>query len=56
MARRLLEAPAPGAPQMDATPAYEVACPCCGGRMLLIEQFSRRSAPTGWAALELDTS
>jgi hypothetical protein len=56
MARRLLEAPAPVAPQMDAAPAYEVPCPCCGGRMLLIEQFARRSAPMDWAALELDTS
>ncbi|MGE0304130.1 MAG: IS91 family transposase [Phycisphaerales bacterium] len=56
MARRLLEASAPVAPQMDAAPAYEVPCPCCGGRMLLIEQFARRSARMDWAALELDTS
>jgi hypothetical protein len=55
-ARRLLSAPAPTEPETDVAPAIEVACPCCGGRMLLIERFERRSAPSAWAALELDTS
>jgi len=50
-ARALLQAPAPipvpdeaGAePEPPAKPL--IACPCCGGRMILIEIFERGSAP-----------
>jgi hypothetical protein len=54
-ARALLGAPTPS-PAPDTTPETEVpvkpdiACPCCGGRMILVEIFERggspRSAPT----------
>jgi hypothetical protein len=54
-ARRLLSTPPPAQPAAEAAPA-ETACPCCGGRMLLIERFERGRAPSAWEALELDTS
>jgi hypothetical protein len=54
-ARQLLAAPVETA-QAEATPTKNVACPCCGGRMSLIERFERRRAPSAWAALELDSS
>jgi len=56
LARRLLDAAAPTAPDAATAPAYEVTCPCCGGRMLRIEQFAHRRAPSGWMTVELDTS
>lgn len=56
IARRLLSTPAPVAPEPDAAPVKEVICPCCGGRMLLIERFERRRSPSAWAALEIDSS
>ena len=60
--RALLAAPptAPAAP--DATPEpsdHQPPCPCCGGRMIIIETFERCSQPrappaplrsTGWTA------
>lgn len=54
LARQLLAAPVEPTPS-DATPAKDVACPCCGGRMSLIERFERRRAPSSWA-LDLDSS
>ena len=50
-ARALLKAPAPtpapaepaAEPEADAKPAN--ACPCCGGRMILIEIFERGASP-----------
>jgi hypothetical protein len=56
LARRLLSAPAPVVSEAEVAPDKEAACPCCGGRMLLIERFERRCAPSAWAALELDSS
>ena len=53
-ARALLDAPAP-APATDANPDTApvkpaITCPCCGGRMVLVEIFERgatpRTAPT----------
>ena len=46
--RALLQPPPPPAAQDDATPPIPEpprACPCCGGRMLLIETFERGVAP-----------
>lgn len=54
-AKQLLAAPVAPAPS-DAAPAKERACPCCGGRMSLIEQFERWRAPSTWWALDLDSS
>ncbi len=48
-ARALLDVPPPPPPQPSATPEADAktvdACPCCGGRMLLIEIFERGSSP-----------
>jgi hypothetical protein len=54
-ARRLLSAPAPAPTAVDPE-VKEDPCPCCGGRMLLIERFERRTAPSAWAALEINSS
>jgi hypothetical protein len=54
-AKQLLAAPVAPTPS-DAAPAKGRACPCCGGRMSLIEQFERRRAPSTWSALDLDSS
>ncbi|MEZ5955885.1 MAG: IS91 family transposase [Hyphomonadaceae bacterium] len=54
-AKQLLAAPVAPTPS-DAAPAKERACPCCGGRMSLIEQFERWRAPSTWPALGLDSS
>lgn len=54
-AKQLLAAPVAPTPS-DAAPAKERACPCCGGRMSLIEQFERWRAPSTWSALDLDSS
>ena len=45
-ARELLAMPPP-APELDtAEPAdYRSPCPCCGGRMLILETFERRAQP-----------
>jgi hypothetical protein len=43
-ARALLHVPPPSAePETDAKPTG--ACPCCGGRMILVEIFERGAAP-----------
>ena len=54
-AKQLLAAPVAPTPS-DAASAKERACPCCGGRMSLIEQFERWRAPSTWSALDLDSS
>jgi hypothetical protein len=64
-ARELLNAPAPqaettnpDAASADDPPTLAHPCPCCGGRMIIIETFARgcspRTRPTG--AIWLDTS
>ena len=62
-ARALLDAPAP-APATDTNPGAEpmqpaITCPCCGGRMTLVEIFERgatpRIAPTR-SAFDIGTS
>lgn len=55
LARRLLSAPAP-AGDSEVAQADDISCPCCGGRMLLIERFERRRPPSAWMALEIDSS
>jgi hypothetical protein len=57
-ARELLAAPKPrNEPEPADTDHNEPACPCCGGRMVIIERFERgatpRHQPTG---LRIDTS
>lgn len=54
-AKQLLAAPA-APPSSDAAPAKDRACPCCGGRMSLVEQFERWRTPSTWSALDLDSS
>ena len=55
-ARAALEAAPPGQPA-SASDAHAAPCPCCGGRMIIIERFERgapsRHAPT---TLRIDTS
>jgi hypothetical protein len=64
-ARALLNAPAPqtetttpDAANADEPPALAHPCPCCGGRMIIIETFARgcspRTRPTG--SIRIDTS
>jgi hypothetical protein len=61
-ARELLTAPQPcNEPAVGAADRNEPACPCCGGRMLIIERFERGAAPrhqpTGpIIAIRIDTS
>ena len=31
----------------DATTDHRSPCPCCGGRMIMVEVFARNSAPRG---------
>ncbi len=64
-ARELLGVPSPARePEPESTDAdaprvHSRACPCCGGRMLIIEEFARgcepRSRPTP-APIRIDTS
>jgi len=64
--RQLLNAPAPQTQIDDAEakpdePSTLVQCPCCGGRMIIIETFERgstpRHQPTGsMIAIRIDTS
>jgi len=63
LARELLATPKPQSQpaEADAANPSEPACPCCGGRMLLIETFERgrtpRHQPTGpMNAIRIDTS
>jgi hypothetical protein len=51
-ARALLAGPRPRSPAADAdstdaskTPTCAYPCPCCGGRMIIIEVFARNSSP-----------
>jgi hypothetical protein len=49
-ARKLLNSPAPQAEPRDPAAAYQPSappqpCPCCGGRMIIIETFRRGSTP-----------
>ena len=67
-ARELLNAPTPWiqsddaeATKPDELPTLAHACPCCGGRMIIIETFERgstpRHQPTGpMIAIRIDTS
>jgi len=61
LARQLLAAPNPDNEPADAANHTESACPCCGGRMIIIEVFARdatpRHQPTGpMTAVKIDTS
>jgi Putative transposase len=64
-ARQLLKVPAPqteardaAAPDADEPQTLSHPCPCCGGRMIIIETFERgcspRTPPTG--SIRIDTS
>ena len=63
-ARALLGAHAPAQPNAedaaDAPRAEPAPCPCCGGRMILVEIFQRGGAPKSWsgapAATRIDSS
>lgn len=60
-ARSLLDAlpPAPPPAEPDATTPAPKPCPCCGGRLILIEAFERGRAPqrnAGPAPIRIDTS
>jgi hypothetical protein len=67
-ARKLLNVPASqtqstntNAPKADDPPALAQPCPCCGGRMLIIERFERGSTPryrprAPTPAIRIDTS
>ena len=65
-ARELLHMPKPASNPIDAgtidePPMLSPACPCCGGRMIIIETFGRGSAPrhqptTPPVAVRIDTS
>ncbi len=54
-AKELIAAPMPegeppaalDAADPDATPDHRPPCPCCGGRMLIVEVFGRGGAPRG---------
>jgi len=54
-ARELMAAPMPeldppaahDTADSDATPDHRPSCPCCGGRMIIIEVFSRGGTPRG---------
>jgi hypothetical protein len=64
-ARELLKMPAPAtepepqSAETDATPVHPRPCPCCGGRMLVVEVFGRGQAPRQWPSptvIRIDTS
>jgi hypothetical protein len=67
-ARELLNAPTPRiqsddaeASKPDQLPTLAHACPCCGGRMIIIETFERGSTPrhqsrSSMIAIRIDTS
>jgi hypothetical protein len=67
-ARELLDVPKPqnekadaSAPDGEQPPALSHPCPCCGGRMIIIETFERGSAPryrptSPTVAISIDTS
>lgn len=45
LARRLLSAPIPDAAVPDEVAEVRPPCPCCGGRMIVIETFARWCQP-----------
>ena len=48
LARKLLDVAAPPDPRDSDEPEdYRPPCPCCGGRMIVIEVFERRRQPRG---------
>jgi hypothetical protein len=57
---RALLAPRPGPCQADPEPddAAAPACPCCGGRLIIIERFRRGGSPqmSPTVAVRIDTS
>src|SRR6202451_1788751 len=60
-ARRLLDVQAPQFEAGDTTDPKPLSCPCCGGRMIIIERFQRGSSPryrptTSTAMIRIDTS
>jgi hypothetical protein len=62
-ARQLLAMPAPDSElgdgqtaDPDEPPISALACPCCGGRMIIIEIFERGSAPRGPPSSKTGTS
>ena len=62
-ARELLVGPKPQSQPADAdvTDHNQPACPCCGGRMIIIETFERGATPRHWPtrpmiAIRIDTS
>src|SRR5437870_89169 len=61
-ARELLAVPKPQAdPTAAAVDANKPACPCCGGRMIIIEVFARGATPRHWptgpaTVIRIDTS
>jgi hypothetical protein len=60
-ARQLLAVPAPEADDAAAasdqqTTALATACPCCGGRMILIETFQAGCQPSRPPTTRIDTS
>jgi hypothetical protein len=62
-ARELLIAPAPqnqadDAAELDQPPALSHSCPCCGGRMVIIETFKPGCSPRTHpiASIRIDTS
>ena len=44
-ARALLHVPPPPSAEPEAEAKTPIACPCCGGRMILVEIFERGSTP-----------
>jgi hypothetical protein len=49
-ARRLLAVPPPTVSAPDKEAELHPPCPCCGGRMIMIEDFARRSRTAQAAA------
>lgn len=47
LARELLDVPAPSEDDTPGKPDVRPPCPCCGGRMIVIEVFERWSQPRG---------
>ena len=59
-ARELLAVPKPQNEAVDA-PDGDNPCPCCGGRMIVVETFERGGSPRYWpidlkGAIRIDTS
>ena len=59
--RRLLDVTAAQSEAADTTEPKPLSCPCCGGRIIIIERFQRGSQPryrpnTSTAVIRIDTS